>query len=56
MSLRFGDILNLFDYVSPVKGPQTGSLLVTNRPRRNTWLFLFNKLHVFIETLRPGQE
>ena len=54
MTLHFDDVI-ICDYIRPKKGSQTSSLSLTNRPRRNTWIFLFNKLNVVFETLRPVQ-
>ena len=54
LTLRFGDVIICF--VIPKKVSQTSSLSVTNRPLRNTWLFLFNKLNVVLETQRSMQQ
>ena len=47
---------NSRDYIGSQKGLQTSNLSVTNRLRRNTWLFLFNKLHLITQALRPEQQ
>ena len=47
---------NSHDYIGFKKGLSTGNLSVTNRPRRNAWLFLFNKLHLVTQTLEPEQQ
>ena len=43
MTTRFGDVITSVIMLAP-KSLQTGSLLVTKRRRRNTLLFLSNKL------------